>query len=462
MPIIDSLRGSSRALAALVMALAFVVAVPHDAFAAPGDLDTTFGTGGRVSIPTTNSAEGEGEDVALQPDGKIVSVGGEQDSEYLDDEFALTRHNADGSVDTTFGGGDGEVLTDFENGNDVAQRVAVQPDGKIVVAGRHQETDDEFAGCCWFTVARYNSDGSVDTSFGGGDGWVSPGLAGGAEEAVGLALQPDGKIVAGAFAGGWFAVLRYLPDGSPDGTFGGGDGLTMTAFSDTGGGGATAQDLALQPNGKIVMAGSAGESFFDFAVARYNSDGSPDTTFSGDGKVTTDLGGYNWAESVAVQSTGRIIVGGQSADRFALVRYNVDGSRDTTFGTGGVATTDFGGTARVTDLVVQPDDRVVAAGSGSPGDFLLARFNADGTLDTGFGTGGRSTTDFGSSEGAKALALQSDGKVIAFGNDINGRRLMARYLGGVGTPPRRPQESTCRSPRPAPARSASATVPPSP
>ncbi|MGW5470706.1 calcium-binding protein [Streptomyces chartreusis] len=433
MSIIDSLRGTSRALAASVMALAFVVAAPHGAFAAPGDLDATFGTGGRVTITAPSYAEGE--DVAVQPDGKIVSVGWLQDPEYLDAEFVLTRHNPDGSVDTSFGGGDGEVVTDFENGNDVAQRVAVQPDGKIVVAGRHQETDDEFAGCCWFTVARYNSDGSVDTSFGGGDGWVSPGLAGGAEEAVGVAVQPDGRIVAGAYAGGWFAVLRYLSDGSPDSTFGGGDGLTTTAFSDTGGGGASAQDMVLQPNGKIVMAGSAGESFFDFAVARYNPDGSPDTTFSGDGKVTTDLGGYNWGEAVTVQSTGRIIVGGQSADRFALVRYNVDGSRDTAFGTGGVATTDFGGTAGVNDLVVQPDDRIVAAGSGSPGDFLLARFNADGTLDTGFGTGGRATTDFGAGDRANALALQADGKAIAFGNDINGRRLMARYLGGVGTPP---------------------------
>ncbi|MFE6619022.1 calcium-binding protein [Streptomyces sp. NPDC057740] len=433
MSILVPLRGSLRALAALAMALACVVAVPHAAFAAPGDLDATFGTGGRVSISTANYAEAE--DVAVQPDGRIVSVGWEQDPEYLDAEFALTRHNADGSVDTSFGGGDGQVVTDFENGNDVAQGVAVQPDGKIVVVGRHQETDDEFAGCCWFTVARYNADGSVDTSFGGGDGWVSPGLAGGAEDAAGVAVQPDGRIVVGARAGGWFAVLRYLPDGSPDGTFGGGDGLTITTFSDTGGGAATARDLALQPNGKIVMVGYEGESFFDLAVARYNPDGSPDTTFSGDGELTTDLGGYNTADSVVVQSTGRIVVGGYSAGRFALVRYNLDGSRDTGFGTGGVASTDFGGTAGVDDLAIQSDDRIIAGGSGQPGDFLLARFNADGTLDTGFGTDGRTTTDFGSGDRLTALALQSDGRLVALGNSGNGLRVMARYLGGVGTPP---------------------------
>ncbi|WP_369173324.1 calcium-binding protein [Streptomyces sp. R28] len=431
MPILPSLRGSLRAVTALVAALAFVVAVPHGAFAAPGDLDTTFGTGGKVSITTDTFAEGQ--DMAIQPDGRIISVGWEQDPEFLDSEFALTRHNSDGSVDTSFGGGDGEVLTDFENGEDVAQGVAVQPDGKIVVVGRHQETDDEFAGCCWFTVARYDADGSVDTSFGGGDGWVSPGLAGGAEDAAGVAVQPDGKIVAGARAGGSFAVVRYLPDGSPDGAFGGGDGVTITSFSDVGG--ATAQDMALQPDGKIVLVGYSGETNFDFAVARYNSDGSLDTTFSGDGRVTTDLGGYNWGETVVVQSSGKIVASGSSGGRFTLVRYNVDGSRDTGFGTGGVATADFGSTAGVSDLVLQPDDRIVAGGGGTAGDFLLARFNADGTLDTGFGTGGRTTTDFGVGDRVNSVAVQSDGKIVAFGSNSDGLRALARYLGGVGTPP---------------------------
>ncbi|WDF42272.1 calcium-binding protein [Streptomyces sp. T12] len=431
MPILPSLRGSLRAVTALVAALAFVVAVPHGAFAAPGDLDPTFGTGGKVSITTDTFAEGQ--DMAIQPDGRIISVGWEQDAEFLDSEFALTRHNSDGSVDTSFGGGDGEVLTDFENGEDVAQGVAVQPDGKIVVVGRHQETDDEFAGCCWFTVARYNADGSVDTAFGGGDGWVSPGLAGGAEDAAGVAVQPDGKIVAGARAGGSFAVVRYLPDGSPDGAFGGGDGVSITSFSDVGG--AVAQDMALQPDGKIVLVGYSGETNFDFALARYNSDGSLDTTFSGDGRVTTDLGGYNWGETVVVQSSGKIVASGSSGGRFTLVRYNVDGSRDSGFGTGGVATADFGSTAGVYDLALQPDDRIIAGGGGAVGDFALARFNADGSLDTGFGTDGRITTDFGVGDRVNSLAVQPDGKIVAFGSNSDGLRALARYLGGVGTPP---------------------------
>ncbi|MGI5379127.1 calcium-binding protein [Streptomyces sp. CA-251387] len=427
MSIIASLRGSLRAATALAAALAFVVTVPHDAFAAPGDLDPTFGTGGRVSIPTSTQAEGE--DVAVQPDGKIVSVGWEQ---RFGADFALMRHNPDGSVDTSFGGGDGEVLTDIEGGDDVAQGVALQPDGKIVVVGRHQETDDEFAGCCWFTVARYNSDGSVDTSFGGGDGWVSPGLAGGAEDSAGVAVQPDGKIVAAAYAGGWFAVVRYLSDGSPDSAFGGGDGVAVTSFSEVGG--AVPRDMALQPNGKIVVAGYAGETSFDFALARYNSDGSLDTTFGGDGKVTTDLGGYNWGETVVVQSTGKIVMSGPSGDDFTLVRYNLDGSRDATFGTNGVVTTDFGTSSAVHDLMLQPDDLIVAGGAAG-GDYALARYHADGTLDTGFGTNGRTTTDFGPGDRVRSLALQSDGKIVAFGHNNDGLRALARYLGGEGTPP---------------------------
>ncbi|WP_240439559.1 calcium-binding protein [Streptomyces europaeiscabiei] len=435
MSIIASLRGPLRAVSVLATALAFVVAVPHGAFAAPGDLDTTFGTGGKVSITTPSFADGQ--DVAVQADGKIVSVGFEQDPDNLDAEFAVLRHNPDGSVDTSFGGtgggADGEVLTDFEGGDDVAQGVAVQPDGKIVVVGRHQETDDEFAGCCWFTVARYNTDGSVDTSFGGGDGWVSPGLAGGAEDAAGVAVRPDGRIVAGARAGGLFGLVRYLPDGSPDPAFGGGDGVVTTSLSDMPGVGATARDLALQPDGKIVMVGDVGQTSFDFALARYNPDGSLDTTFGGDGKVTTDLGGYNWGEAVVVQSSGKIVASGWTGGRFTLVRYNLDGSLDSGFGTGGVAPTDFGTGSAVNDLVVQPDDRIVAGGTAG-GDFALARFHANGTLDTGFGTNGRTTTDFGAGDSAYGLALQPDGKTVAFGSNGDGLRGLARYLGGEGAP----------------------------
>ncbi|MDF3143400.1 calcium-binding protein, partial [Streptomyces sp. T21Q-yed] len=248
-----------------------------------------------------------------------------------------------------------------------------------------------------------------------------------------VAVQPDGKIVAGARAGGSFAVVRYLPDGSPDGAFGGGDGVSITSFSDVGG--AVAQDMALQPDGKIVLVGYSGETNFDFALARYNSDGSLDTTFSGDGRVTTDLGGYNWGETVVVQSSGKIVASGSSGGRFTLVRYNVDGSRDSGFGTGGVATADFGSTAGVYDLALQPDDRIIAGGGGAVGDFALARFNADGSLDTGFGTDGRITTDFGVGDRVNSLAVQPDGKIVAFGSNSDGLRALARYLGGVGTPP---------------------------
>ncbi|MBP5910018.1 hypothetical protein F3K40_37255, partial [Streptomyces sp. LBUM 1478] len=129
MSILASLRGPLRAVAVLATALACVVAVPHGAFAAPGDLDTTFGTGGKVSIPTPSSADGR--DVAIQADGKIVSVGFEQDPVDQDAEFAVLRHHPDGSADTSFGGtgggAGGEVLTDFEGGDDVARESPYSP-----------------------------------------------------------------------------------------------------------------------------------------------------------------------------------------------------------------------------------------------------------------------------------------------------------------------------------------------
>ncbi|MEU6371983.1 calcium-binding protein [Streptomyces sp. NPDC046909] len=405
------------------VAFALVLAVPGSALAAPGDLDATFGSGGKVTVPN-GLAVGTG-DVVVQGDGKIVTV---RSSQSFD--FSVMRHNADGSLDTAFGAG-GEARLDMDGGEDVAEGVALQNDGKIVVVGRHQETEDEFAGCCWLTVSRFNADGSVDTSFGGGDGWVSPGLAGGAEDAAGVAVQDDGKILAGAAAGGSFALVRYDTSGNPDTSFGDGDGVVFTSFSEEGG--AVARDMVLQSNGKIVLAGYSGETSFDFALARYLPDGSLDTGFGGDGKVTTDLGGYNWGDSVAVQSTGKILMSGWSGEDFTLVRYNLAGTLDGGFGTGGVVTTDFGPSSTVYDLAVQPDDRILAAGAAG-GDFALARYQADGTADTGFASGGRTTTDFGAYDTVGALALQTDGKIVAFG-DTGEDRALARYLGGTGTPP---------------------------
>ncbi|MFF5496835.1 calcium-binding protein [Streptomyces aquilus] len=429
MSTLDSLRGSLRAAVLRgAAALALVVALPGSALAAPGDLDTSFGTGGKVVVDSGFRADAQ--DVAVQAgNGKIVTVGSSQGSDFDASDFTVLRHNPDGTPDTSFGG-DGEVLTDFEFGEDIAQGVALQGDGKIVVVGRHQETDDEFAGCCWFTVARYTTDGSLDTTFGGGDGWISPGLAGGAEDAAGVAVLPDGKILAGARAGGDFALVRLLPNGTLDTSFDG-DGIVDTSFGAEGG--AIAKDMVVQSNGKIVLAGYSGETSFDFALARYNADGSLDTTFGGDGKVTTDLGGYNWGETVAVQSTGKILMSGGTGEDFTLVRYNLDGTLDGGFGTGGVVTTDFGPTSAVNDLAVHPDDRILAGGSAGT-DFALARYNADGTADTGFATGGRTTTDFGAFDRVGALALQTDGKIVAAG-DTGDDRALARYLGGTGTPP---------------------------
>src|SRR3990172_6011894 len=229
-----------------------------------------------------------------------------------------------GSPDPTFGV-NGIVTTDFDNGsNDVGNAIALQPDGKIVVAGY----GGQFIG---FTLARYNSDGSLDTTF-DGDGKVaadfgSPYKAG----LAALALQPDGKIiVAGQSSNGSnndFTLVRYNNDGSPDVSFGA-NGKVTTDFGNSDD---FCYAVALQPDGKIVMAGrSSNGNDFDFALARYNSDCSLDDAFGEAGKVIADFGA-DWGSAVVIQPDGRILVSAGPT----LARYNSDGSLDTTFGQGG-------------------------------------------------------------------------------------------------------------------------------
>ena len=190
--------------------------------------------------------------------------------------------------------------------------------------------------------------------------------------------------------------------------------------------------MALQSDGKIVVAGFDDS---DFVLARYNSNGSPDTTFSGDGEQTTDFGGADGANGVGLQASGKIVAVGFTGNDFALARYNPNGSLDTTFSGDGRQTTDFGGSDRANGVALKSTGRIiVAGGGGASGDFAIARYNPTGSLDTSFSGDGKQTTDFGAGgERANAVALQGDGNIVAAGNALgaDGTRdfALARYKG---------------------------------
>jgi uncharacterized delta-60 repeat protein len=390
------------------------------AWAADGDLDTSFGTGGKVTTPI-GSGNDEAWSVVLQSDGKIIAAGYSHNG--ANNDFAVARYNADGSLDTSFGTG-GKVTTPIGSENDTAYSVVLQSDGKIVAVGNsHNGTNFDFA------VARYNADGSLDTSFGTG-GKVTTPIGSISETAYSVAVQSDGKIIAAGSAyiisGTDFAVVRYNADGSLDTSFDT-DGIVTTQI---GSGTDEAKSVVLQSDGKIILAGYSVGTNRDFAVARYNADGSLDTSFDTDGKVTTLIRSANdEAYSVVLQSDGKIIAAGYSHNGansdFAAAKYNADGSLDTSFDTDGKVTTPIGsGDDLAYSVVLKSDGKIIAVGyshNGANRDFAVARYNADGSLDTSFDTDGKVTTPIGSgTDEAKSVVLQSDGKIIAAGYSHNG------------------------------------------
>jgi uncharacterized delta-60 repeat protein len=409
------------AFAALALAL-IAGALPGAAVAAPGALDLTFGSGGVVTTDFGGSDSAEA--VAIQSDGKIVAVGGT--FSFPSGDFALARYNADGSLDASFGPG-GKVTTDF-GGFDAASAAVIQPDGRIVAAGRSGSGD--------FALARYNADGSLDPTFGSG-GKVTTDF-GGFDAAFGVALQADGKIVAAGQGGpgGGFAFARYNTDGSLDPSFGSGGEVT-THFTS---GVEVVIAVAIQLDGKIVVTGQTfAGGFQQFALARYNADGSLDASFGSGGIVATNFGFDSaFGGALAIQSNGKIVAAGRAGTDFLLARYNGDGNLDATFGSGGIVTTDFGGAFfdAAFGVALQSNGKIVAAGGtfngfvGPSADFALARYNPDGSLDASFGSGGKLTTDFGGFDVARSVALQSDGKIVAAGTGGSGSDFaLARYLG---------------------------------
>ncbi|MDD2780799.1 cadherin-like domain-containing protein [Sulfuricurvum sp.] len=355
--------------------------------------------------------------VTVQADGKILVAGYSGNGPQYD--FTLVRYNTDGSLDTTFSN-NGMVKTDVGTSYDYGSSVTVQTDGKILVAGssRNAAGNDDFA------LVRYNSDGSLDTTF-SGDGIVTTAISTGYDNANSITVQPDGKILLAGSSGvnTDFALVRYNRDGSLDKTFSG-DGIVTTAI---GTGYDSALSVTVQTDGKILAAGySNNGTNNDFALIRYNSDGSLDTTFSGDGKVTTDFtANYDAGRSVTVQSDGKILVAGYnkngSNDDFALVRYNSDGSLDTTFNGDGKVTTAIGvGADGGYSVTVQPDGKILVAGvskNGSNDDFAMVRYNSDGSLDTTFSGDGKVTTAIGTgSDVGYSVAVQADGKILVVGS----------------------------------------------
>jgi len=334
-----------RLLPALLVACGMLVAllVPV-ALAAPSELDTSFGANGLVLTDFSNGND-VAQDLALQPDGKIVVVGYANNGQ--DDDWAVARYNTDGSPDPTFGAG-GIVTTTFGNSDEWAYGVALQPDGKIVVAGTARVSDTP-QGVYDLALARYTVTGKLDNTFGDGDGKVTTDGAGYNDYGYAVVLQADKIIVVGStlnLDGLQIALARYTSDGSLDATFNGGG---LTAIHD----GCEARAVALQSNDWIVVAGVCivGDGL-DFGLARFAPNGYPDPTFGVNGLALTDIGVDDVASDVLIQPDGQIIAVGDSGDwdggcerlqDLALARYNsLDGSLDPTFGASGVVTTDLG------------------------------------------------------------------------------------------------------------------------
>jgi uncharacterized delta-60 repeat protein len=383
-----------------------------------GSLDTSFDSDGKVTTDFAGYDDG-GTGVAIQSNGEIVAVGSAMVDAVMY-ELGVARYNSDGSLDTSFDS-DGKRTDVFDGSCDDGQAVAVQSDGKTVVA--FSTTTLGSAGYD-FGVARYNVDGTLDTSF-GTNGKVVIDFDSDDDNVHGVAIQSDGKIVVAGAAiidgHGNFALVRFNSNGTLDTGLGTG-GKVTTSFSNSD----AAFGVAIQSDGKIVVAGTNGS---DFALARYNTDGSLDTSFDSDGKQTTNMGGTDMAYSVAIQSDGKLVVAGKNDSDFAIARYNTDGSLDTSFSGDGKQTTDFGGSDYIQSIAIQSDGKIVAVGAKfyAGFDFAMARYNTDGSLDTSFDSDGKVTTDFGNfSDVASGVAIQSDGKIVAAGKAGSGFGL-ARY-----------------------------------
>jgi uncharacterized delta-60 repeat protein len=374
---------------------------------APSDLDPAFDGDG---VATVDLGGWDGcEAILVQPDWRIVCAGGR----WLPGSgaFAIVRYNWDGSLDTTYSG-DGLVTTTLGGGNHTGARAAaLQPDGKLVAAGKVGSSDEGH-----FAVIRYDRMGALDPTF-HGDGVVTTTVGSTRSEFVdtaGVAVCSDGKVVVAGtaqFSDVDFVLLRYDTDGWLDNSF----GLNGIAAANLGRDFDIAGALAVQTDGKLVVVGRSADGApanADFAVARFHPEGGLDASFDADGIVfTAASGGFDGLDAVAIQPDGKIVAAGEAGQDLAVARYSVTGTLDASFDGDGIVVTDFGAAgAEAYDVVIQSDGKIVVVGglwSGSGGDIVVARFDQYGGLDATFDGDGYAILDNGGNDDwGRAIALR--------------------------------------------------------
>jgi uncharacterized delta-60 repeat protein len=388
-------------------------------FAQP-ELDATFGTGGKSVVVSNFLAYADS--IAIQPDNKIILASSCRTLDVSLVPFCLARMNEDGTLDSTFKGGVpssglGGVFTSIPPGGSGSVRgIVVQSDGKVIAAGSGPGAGTGLDA----VLVRYNSDGSLDTSFGTG-GIVMTAVTGAADGAEKMALQPDGKIVVVGFGGSDQFVARYLADGTLDDSFGTG-GIAKTSL-------AKGASIALQPDGKIVTGGVGASGYL---LTRLNSNGSPDPSWDGDGILPVPASGSLGLgfRSIGLLPDGRVVALGEGN---IIYRFNTDGSLDTSFDGDGSRAAFVGTSKTPYSLLVSASGKITVVGTGIPPAcsfgfpcpdptllFFTARYLPDGSLDTGFSDDGYLDINVGAVasagyNGARTIAADSIGRVVVAG-----------------------------------------------
>jgi len=390
-------------------------------------LDNTFNTSGYSIITNVpDHLDCQGTDMVLQADGKIIVVGGGTRVSQFRGDAIMVRLKTNGTPDSTFGT-NGIVINEIGPLTAGHNCIEIQPDGKLLVSGVNIIDINLYTRQSY--TARYNADGTFDTSFGVDGIMLFPG---GASFTLQSVLQPDGRLLVAGWAHDQTTLedqilIRYNSDGSLDESFDG-NGYLVTDVNNSF---ERANDITLQPDGKIITGGyHVGASYYDFLITRYNSNGSIDSSFGVDGHVIRDLGGSTEiCHSVLVQSDGKILAAGYTEGttgqdfRFIIMRFNNDGSLDPSFNGSGIVDAGINdhGSVAPYGIALRPDGKIVFGGSAELNNsftkkLTVLQLNPDGSRDAAFGTDGFvqvSISEFPDEE--RMMVLDENGKILLCG-----------------------------------------------